>query len=258
MEYAIELKEVTKKYKLYKSPKERFLDFTTPLKYGKDFYALRNVDFQAEKGEAIGFVGINGSGKSTLSNIISGIIPETNGEVIVNGETSIIAVNAGMKDDLTGRENLRLKCLMLGFSPKQIQNVELEIIDFSELDEFIDQPFKSYSSGMKSRLGFSISVHVNSDILIIDEALSVGDKTFYKKSIDKMNEFKKQGKTIIFVSHNHPQIRQFCDKVLWLEFGKVKSFGPSKEVMDEYETFFKEYDKLSDKEKKEFMKKKMS
>ncbi|PGK51262.1 teichoic acid export protein ATP-binding subunit [Priestia megaterium] len=248
----IDLKNVTKKYKLYKNQKERFLDLILPLEYGEDFHALKDVDFQAEKGDTIGFVGINGSGKSTLLNIIAGVIPETAGEVSITGNISLISVSSGLKDALTGRENIELKCLMLGFSKKEIKEMEEGIIEFSDLGKFIDQPVKSYSSGMKSRLGFSISVSVNPDILIIDEALSVGDKTFAQKCLDKINEFKKQGKTILFVSHSNHQIKQFCDKVFWLEYGKVKAFGPVAEVMKSYEEFIAYYNKLSNADKKKY------
>jgi len=252
MNPVIDLKNVTKKYKLYKNQKERFLDLVLPLQYGEDFHALKEVNFRAEKGDTIGFVGINGSGKSTLLNIIAGVIPETTGEVSITGNISLISVSSGLKDALTGRENIELKCLMLGFSRKEIAEMEDDIIEFSDLGKFIDQPVKSYSSGMKSRLGFSISISVNPDILIIDEALSVGDKTFAQKCLDKINDFKNQGKTILFVSHSNHQIKQFCDKVFWLEYGKVKAFGPAAEVMKAYEEFIAYYNKLSNADKKKY------
>lgn len=252
MERAISVKNVSKKYILYDSPKERLLDLITPKKYGKDFYALTNVTFEAEKGDIVGFIGTNGSGKSTLSNIIGGIVPETSGEVIVNGETSLIAVASGLKDDLSGRENIELKLLMLGFNKREIKELEPEIIEFSELGNFIDQPVKSYSSGMKSRLGFAISINVDPDILIIDEALSVGDKAFAEKSINKMREFKKEGKTMIFVSHSLGQMKEFCEKILWLEFGTVRAFGSVNEVLPQYESFINQYKKMSKSEKEAY------
>lgn len=245
MEKAIIANKITKKYKLYRNTKERILDLITPKNYGEDFYALSNVSFEVNKGDAVGFVGINGSGKSTLSNIIAGIVPETSGEVIVNGETSLIAVAAGLNRNLTGRENIELKCLMLGFSKQEIKELEPDIIEFSELEQFIDQPVKSYSSGMRSRLGFAISVNIDPDIIIIDEALSVGDKAFAEKSLEKMKEFKEQEKTMIFVSHSIRQMREFCEKILWLEFGKVKDFGPVDEVLPRYQKFLKEWKKMS-------------
>src|SRR5699024_6334010 len=192
---AIIVNNLDKKYTLYNNSQERLKSLFSPNKYGEDFYALRNVDFEAEQGEVIGFVGINGSGKSTLSNIIAGIVPETNGEIKVNGQAALIAVAAGLKNDLTGRDNIELKLLMLGFNKDEIKALEPSIIEFAELEKFIDQPVKSYSSGMKSRLGFAISVNVDPDVLLIDEALSVGDKAFAKKSLDKMYQFKDEGKT---------------------------------------------------------------
>lgn len=256
MDYAILLEHVSKKYKLYRNQKERFLDLILPKDYGENFYALEDVSFKAQKGEVIGFIGVNGSGKSTLLNVISGIIPETAGRVEVNGKTSIIAVSSGLKDNLTGRENIELKCMMLGFTKKEIRSLEPHIVEFAELGKFIDQPLKMYSSGMKSRLGFAISVNVDPDILIIDEALSVGDKTFSQKCLDKINEFKEKGKTILFVSHSAQQVKQFCDKILWLEYGRVRSYGPSKEVMDEYEEFIKVFNKMTKEEKEQFQREK--
>ncbi|RST74211.1 teichoic acids export ABC transporter ATP-binding subunit TagH [Siminovitchia acidinfaciens] len=252
MEKAIIVKNITKKYKLYNGNKERILDLFLPKSYGEDFYALADVSFEAEKGDVVGFVGMNGSGKSTLSNIIAGIVPETSGSVQVNGQAALIAVAAGLKGDLTGRDNIELKLLMLGFSKEEIKELEPEIIEFSELGKFIDQPVKSYSSGMRSRLGFAISVNVDPDILIIDEALSVGDKAFAEKSLDKMKEFKEQGKTMIFVSHSIGQMKKFCDKILWLEYGMVKEYGPVEEVIPKYEKFLNEYKKLSGKEKEDY------
>lgn len=252
MEKAIVVNNVTKKYKLYKNTKERLLDMITPRSYGEDFYALADVNFVAEKGDIIGFIGVNGSGKSTLSNIIAGIVPETTGTVTVDGQASLIAVSAGLKGDLTGRDNIELKCLMLGFSKEEIKELEPQIIEFSELGKFIDQPVKSYSSGMKSRLGFAISVTVNPDILIIDEALSVGDKAFAEKSLSKMKEFKEQGKTMIFISHSLGQMKQFCEKILWLEYGMVKDFGPVNEVIPKYEEFLKKHKTMTKKEREEY------
>lgn len=254
MEKSIVVDNITKKYKLYSSTKERILDLITPKDYGTDFWALNDVSFQAEKGDIIGFVGTNGSGKSTLSNIIAGIVPETSGSVYVNGQASLIAVASGLNNELSGRDNIELKCLMLGFSKREIVEMEEEIIEFAELEQFIDQPVKSYSSGMRSRLGFAISVSVDPDILIIDEALSVGDKAFAEKSFKKMNEFKEKGKTMIFVSHSIGQIRNFCEKILWLEYGTVKDFGSVDDVLPKYEKFINEFKKMSKKEKEIYRK----
>ncbi|ASK62147.1 hypothetical protein CFK37_08200 [Virgibacillus phasianinus] len=254
MEKSIVVSNIKKKYKLYNGTKERLLDLITPNNYGKDFYALRGVSFEAEKGDVIGFVGINGSGKSTLSNIIAGIVPESSGNVETNGQVSLIAVASGLKGELTGRDNIELKCLMLGLNSDEIKELEPEIIEFSELGEFIDQPVKSYSSGMKSRLGFAISVNIDPDILIIDEALSVGDKAFAEKSLSKMKEFKEKGKTMIFVSHSIGQMKQFCQKILWLEYGMVKEFGLVEEVIPKYETFLKRWQKMSKRERGDYRK----
>src|SRR5699024_6617049 len=254
LEKAIIVRNVSKKYKLYNNTKERLLDLVSPKSFGKDFYALSDVSFEAEKGDVIGFIGINGSGKSTLSNIVAGIVPETSGTVKVDGQTSLIAVNSGLRGDLTGRDNIELKCLMLGFSKNEIIEMEPDIIEFSELGEFIDQPVKSYSSGMKSRLGFAISVSVDPDILIIDEALSVGDKAFAEKSFNKMKEFKEMGKTMIFVSHSIGQMKKFCEKILWLEFGKVKDFGSTEEVIPKYETFLKYWKEMTKLEREKYKK----
>lgn len=252
MAKTVVLRNVTKKYKLYEDSKEKLLDIVLPKSFGEDFYALQNINFEAAKGDVVGLIGINGSGKSTLSNIIAGIIPPTSGELKINGKTALIAVNAGLNTQLTGRENIELKCLMLGFSQAEIKKLEPHIIDFADIGKFIDQPVKSYSSGMKSRLGFAISVNIDPDILVIDEALSVGDQTFAEKCLDKMNEFKARGKTIFFISHSISQMKRFCEKALWLEYGKVRDFGLIEEVMPRYEKFLKQYKDMSLEEKRAF------
>jgi teichoic acid transport system ATP-binding protein len=257
LEKSVVVKDITKKYKLYNKNSEKLLDLLLPKSYGEEYFALRNVSFEAEKGDVIGFVGVNGSGKSTLSNIIAGIIPPTDGNVQTNGKTALIAVSSGLNNQLTGRENIELKMLMLGFDKNRIKELEPEIIEFSELGKFIDQPVKSYSSGMKSRLGFSISVHIDPDILIIDEALSVGDKNFAEKCLEKMNEFKAKGKTMFFVSHSIGQMKKFCQKALWLEYGELKAYGAMKEVMPQYEAFLKEYNAMSKQEQKKYREEQM-
>jgi teichoic acid transport system ATP-binding protein len=246
------VKNVYKKYKMHKKSSEKLLDVILPGGYGEDFYALQDISFTATKGDVIGLVGVNGSGKSTLSNIISGVIPPTSGTVETRGQTSLIAIASGLNNQLTGRENIELKCLMLGFNKKQIKEMEPEIIDFADIGKFIDQPVKKYSSGMKSRLGFAISVTVNPDILVIDEALSVGDQAFAQKSKNKMFEFKEQGKTIFFVSHAMGQIKEFCEKALWLEYGEIKAYGPVSEVIPEYEKFLQKYKSMTPAEQKKF------
>lgn len=250
MKEAVVIKNVTKKYRMYRSKKEQITDLLIPGKAGKNFNAIEDISLTAYQGDVIGFVGINGSGKSTLSNIIGGIVPPTTGEIEKNGEVHVIAINAGLNNELTGIENIEFKGLLMGFSREKIKKVTPEIIKFSELGDFIYQPVKKYSSGMKSKLGFAISVTADPDILVIDEALSVGDQTFTNKSLDKMNEFKEEGKTIFFVSHNLGQVKSFCKKVAWIEGGRLKKFGPTEEVMSEYEDFISHYKSLP-KEKQE-------
>lgn len=257
MNESVIVKNVYKKYKMHTKPTEKLLDLILPGGYGEDFYALQDISFTAKQGDVVGLVGVNGSGKSTLSNIIAGVIPPTTGTVETVGQTSIIAISSGLNNQLTGRENIELKCLMLGFKKKEIQAMEPEIIEFADIGKFIDQPVKKYSSGMKSRLGFAISVTVNPDILIVDEALSVGDQVFAQKSKNKMFEFKEKGKTIFFVSHSMGQIKEFCETAIWLEYGEIKQYGPVPEVIPQYEKFLKKYKSMSNEEQKKFREKVM-
>ncbi|MCM3705707.1 teichoic acids export ABC transporter ATP-binding subunit TagH [Cytobacillus firmus] len=252
MSHSVSFKKVTKKYKMYNKTSEKLLDILIPDGFGEDFYALQNINFTAEKGDVIGIIGVNGAGKSTLSNLITGVIPPTLGEIEVKGQASLIAIASGLNNQLTGRENIELKCLMLGFSKKEIKELMPEIIDFADIGKFIDQPVKSYSSGMKSRLGFAISVNINPDVLVIDEALSVGDQTFTDKCLDKMNEFKQNGKTIFFISHSIGQVKKFCQKALWLEAGEVRAYGSIEEIVPQYEKFLKEFKAMSKKDQKNF------
>ncbi|MDD9149469.1 teichoic acids export ABC transporter ATP-binding subunit TagH [Sporolactobacillus sp. CQH2019] len=246
---------VTKKYKMYTKNSEKILDLISPKSYGKSFYALRDISFEAEKGDVIGIIGVNGSGKSTLSNIIAGVVPPTSGTVTVKGETALIAIASGLKGELTGKENIELKCLMLGFNKNEIKELTPDIIEFADIGDFIDQPVKTYSSGMRSRLGFAISIHIDPDILIIDEALSVGDQTFAEKCLDKMNEFKESGKTIFFISHSIGQMKQFCEKALWIQYGRVDDYGRMKDVMPKYEAFIKDFKKMTRQEQTDFQEK---
>lgn len=257
MSETVIVKDVFKRYKMHTKPSEKLLDIILPGGYGEDFYALQNVTFTASQGDVVGLVGVNGSGKSTLSNIIAGVIPPTSGSVTTIGTTSVIAISSGLDNNLTGRENIELKCLMLGFKKKEILEMEPEIIEFADIGKFIDQPVKKYSSGMKSRLGFAISVTVDPDILIIDEALSVGDQTFAQKSQNKMFEFREKGKTIFFVSHSMAQVKEFCKKAIWLEYGEIKGYGTCDDVIPEYEKFLKFYKSMSKEEQKKHREKVM-
>lgn len=203
-----------------------------------EFIALNNINLEIKKGEVVGFVGLNGAGKSTLLKVVSGVQKPTVGKITVNGKVSpLLELGAGFDNDLTGRENINLNGLILGYNKKFINEKMDEIIDFAEVRDFIDVPIKNYSSGMKARLGFSIATVTTPEILIVDEVLSVGDGRFRKKSENRMLDLIKSDATVLFVSHSIPQIRRLCSKVVWLEKGQIKMIGNTKEVCDAYEAY---------------------
>lgn len=254
MKTKVKVENISKLYSMYAKRSEKLLHLFSVKrrqKEYKEFVAVSDVSFEVFEGETIGIVGLNGSGKSTLSNILAQVIEPSKGKLTINGETSLIAISAGLNNNLSGLENIDLKCMMHGLTQEQIDEVKQDIIDFADIGEYIRQPVKNYSSGMRSRLGFAIAVHTNPDILIIDEALSVGDSTFAQKCLDKLEEFKKEGKTIFFISHSAAQMKTFCDRVIWMDYGKLKEFGPKEDVIKNYVNFTKWFNKLSSEEKRQ-------
>lgn len=204
----------------------------------RQFWAVDNVSFSLDEGDLCGIIGTNGAGKSTLLKVITGVMVPTKGYASVQGNVAaLLELGAGFDGDLTVRENTYLRGAMLGYTRVFMNEMYEQIIDFAELEEFQDRPFKQLSSGMKSRLAFSIACLVNPDILILDEVLSVGDGAFRQKSEAKMIEIINSGVTTILVSHSLPQIRRMCNKVLWLDKGKQIAFGETKAICDRYEKF---------------------
>ena len=200
-----------------------------------DFWALQDVSFEVKKGEVIGLIGSNGAGKSTLLKIVSGVMKPTKGKVTVNGQISpMIELGAGFDIELTARENIYLNGAILGYSKQFIDEKFDEIVEFSELRDFLDAPVKNFSSGMIAKLAFSIATVVDPEILIVDEILSVGDIKFQEKSKNKMMEMIKGGTTVLYVSHSLESIQELCDRVVWLDHGKLVKVGNTKEICKEY------------------------
>jgi len=201
----------------------------------KDFWALSDIDFKVEEGERLGIIGHNGAGKSTLLKILSQIIAPSRGSMQVNGRLrALIEIGAGFHGDLTGRENIYLNGAILGMTRKQIDRNFDSIVDFAGIEEFLDMPIKRYSSGMAARLGFAVAAHLDPEILIVDEVLSVGDTQFQKKCLGKMNEVAQTGRTVLFVSHNMAAVRQLCSRAILLDHGKMVADGSAFEVVNKY------------------------
>ena len=235
---AIDVDNVSKLYRLYPGQRARIIEWVTFGKriYHYPFWALKDVSMKLEKGQALGLIGPNGSGKSTLLKLIAGTSIPTNGEIKVNGTVAaLLELGAGFHPEFSGRQNIHMNAQIFGLSDEEIDELMPDIIQFAELDRYIDMPVRTYSSGMYARLGFAVASHVDPDILIIDEALAVGDLYFQRKSLDRIIYFREIGKTILFVSHVMPVIQRFCDEVIWLDEGKIRLRGEAKKVTKEYE-----------------------
>lgn len=231
---AIKIENLSKKYILHHE-KPTLVENIFKLGRKEEIWALKEINLEIKKGEKIGLIGPNGSGKTTLLKIITGITSLTSGKLQVNGRAAaLIDLEAGFHPELTGEENTYLNSLLLGMSKNQIKKKFTKIVEFSGVEKFIDAPFYTYSSGMRLRLGFSIAIHSNPDILLVDEVLAVGDQEFRSKCLQKIQELFKKEKTFIFVSHYFDNIVKFCEKAIWLEKGGIKMMGKSKKVVDAY------------------------
>ena len=238
--YAIKVEHVSKDFKLYYDKahtlKEKILFFSKKNKDKNDvLHVLKDINLEIDKGESVALIGVNGSGKSTLLKLMTKIIYPNKGKITVNGKlTSLLELGAGFHEDFTGRENIYFNASIFGLTRNEIDERLDEIISFSELGDFIDNPVRTYSSGMYMRLAFSIAINVQAEILLIDEILAVGDQHFQDKCFDKLIELKKAGKTIVIVTHSMDQVKRFCDRAVWLHKGKIRKDGKVREVLEEY------------------------
>lgn len=241
-DYAIKIDNITKTYNMYSKPSDRFKEALNPFRksYHDVFYALKDVNMDIEKGEMIGFIGENGSGKSTMLKIITGVLTPTSGSMTIDGKISaLLELGSGFNPEYSGYDNIYLNGMVLGFSREEIDGMVDDIISFADIGDHLYQPVKTYSSGMFVRLAFAVAINVDPDILIVDEALAVGDLEFQLKCMEKFTEIKNSGKTILFVSHDINSVRRFCDRVYWLKNGEVIESGNTMEVTANYENFLK-------------------
>jgi lipopolysaccharide transport system ATP-binding protein len=241
--YAIRVDHLSKAYRIYANPKDRLKElwFRGRRKYHEQFWALRDVSLQAKAGSTFGLIGNNGAGKSTLLQLVAGTLRPSSGNVVVHGRVStILELGAGFNLEFTGRENALMGGTILGIPAKEMERKLPEIVAFAEIGDFMDRPVKMYSSGMYVRLAFAVATCVDPDVLIIDEALSVGDQYFQKRCIDRIEGFRRAGKTILFCSHNLYQIRLICDETIWLKEGQVAMAGDASRVVAAYENYLRE------------------
>ena len=235
---AVAVESLTKTYKVYGNPWDRVRELVTRRPHHREFRALRDVTFSLPHGEGLAIIGENGAGKSTLLKLLAGITPPTSGTLSVRGKiASILELGSGFHPELTGRQNIVLNAAMLGLSEEELKRKLPDIVAWSELGDFIDQPVKCYSTGMAMRLGFSIATQIEPDVLIIDEALSVGDGYFQKKCMDRLRVFVESGGTLLFCSHAMYYVSAFCQRALWLRGGRPEALGPVSQVVREYENF---------------------
>lgn len=241
-ETVIEINHLTKKYDMYKKPSDRLKEALslTRKSYHEVFYALNDVNVEVKKGEMIGFIGENGSGKSTILKIITGVLTPSEGEVKIEGNiAALLELGSGFNPEYSGYENIFLNGMVLGFSREEMAEKVDDIINFADIGDHLYQPVKTYSSGMFVRLAFAVAINVDPDILIVDEALAVGDLEFQLKCMEKFTELRNAGKTILFVSHDVNAVRRFCDRVYWLKNGVVEAEGETMEITEDYENFLK-------------------
>lgn len=243
MEHVIKVDHVSKVYKIYNDSKDRFreaMGIHKDRQYHKDYYALRDLSFNVGKGEIVGIVGRNGSGKSTILKILTGVLNQTSGSVEIQGKVAaLLELGAGFNMEYSGMKNIYLNAAMMRVSKEEIEEKIPQILAFADIGDYIHQPVKTYSSGMFVRLAFAVAIHVDPDILIVDEALAVGDARFQLKCMDKFLEFVDRGKTILFVTHDVNSVKRFCNRCIWLNQGSVIMDGNTDEVTDKYLDFLK-------------------
>jgi len=243
-DFAVKADQVSKIYRLYDSPSDRLRELLFRRSRSRDFHALSDVSFELAKGRSLGLIGENGAGKSTLLKIVAGTTRPTSGTVSCHGViASILELGMGFHPEFSGYENARLNAALLGLSAREIRQKLPEIRDFAELGDFFHRPVRTYSSGMALRLAFAVATHADADVLIVDEALAVGDGYFQKKSIDRIRDFQKRGGTLLFCSHALYYVALLCDQAIWLRQGVEAALGPAVSVVRRYEAFMQEKEK---------------